>query len=209
VSTDIRSGIGGWQGRAIVAGDRLPLCRMQARERGEVCLEDFAISRRDRIRVIMGPQDDHFSKREIAAFLDCEYTVGPSANRMGVRLTGHNLQHKRGFDIVSDSIAPGSIQIPGDGRPLVLLADRQTTGGYPKIATVISADLPSLARLPIGAKVAFEAVTVEAAQAARRAHVAELEAMRSRIVPLRRSPADVALALHECNLVSGFVDAAV
>jgi hypothetical protein len=63
--------------------------------------------------------------------------------------------------------------------------------------------------LPIGAKVAFEAVTVEAAQAARRAHVAELEAMRSRIVPLRRSPADVALALHECNLVSGFVDAAV
>jgi biotin-dependent carboxylase-like uncharacterized protein len=209
VSTDIRSGIGGWQGRAIVAGDRLPLCQRQARERDEVCLENFAMSPRSRIRVIMGPQDDYFSKSEIAAFLDCEYTVGPSANRMGMRLTGHNLQHCRGFDIVSDSIAPGSIQIPGDGRPLVLLADRQTTGGYPKIATVISADLPALARLPIGRKVAFEAVTVEAAEAARRAHMKELEAMRDHIVPLRRSPAEMALALHECNLVSGFVDAAV
>jgi biotin-dependent carboxylase-like uncharacterized protein len=208
VSTDIRSGIGGWQGRAIAAGDRLPLRQMRACERDEVGLENFVMPARNRIRVVMGPQHDHFPEGEIAAFLDGEYTVGPSADRMGMRLTGRPLQHSRGFDIVSDSIAPGSIQVPGDGRPLVLLADRQTTGGYPKIATVISADLPALARLPIGAKVAFEAVTVAAAQAARRAHVAELAAMRDRIVPLRRSPAEMALALHECNLVSGFIDAA-
>ena len=208
VSTDIRSGIGGWQGRALAAGDRLPLRQLNAHERDEVCLEGLSVPARSRIRAIKGPQHDHFSDSEVAAFFDCEYTVGPSANRMGMRLSGRTLQHSRGFDIVSDAVAPGSIQVPGDGRPIVLLADRQTTGGYPKIATVISADLPSLARLPIGAKVAFEAVTIDAAEAAHRAHAAELRAMHDRIVPLRRDAADVSLRLHECNLVSGFIDPA-
>jgi biotin-dependent carboxylase-like uncharacterized protein len=208
VSTDIRGGIGGWQGRALAAGDRLPLGQAQADERGEVCLEGFSARPRPRVRVIKGPQDDHFSDREVAAFLDSEYTVGPSADRMGMRLTGRAIKHSRGFDIASDGVALGSIQVPGNGAPIVLLADRQTTGGYPKIATVISADLPALARLPVGSKVSFEAVTVEAAQAAHREHVAELAAMRERIVPLRRSGADIEPHLLACNLVSGFIDAA-
>jgi biotin-dependent carboxylase-like uncharacterized protein len=207
VSTDIRGGIGGWHGRALAAGDRLPLRQAQAAERGEVCLEGFSVRPRPRVRVINGPQDDHFSDREVAAFLDSEYTVGPSADRMGMRLTGRAIKHSRGFDIASDGIAPGSIQVPGNGAPIVLLADRQTTGGYPKIATVISADLPALARLPVGAKVSFEAVTIEAAQAAHREHVAELSAMRERLVPLRRSGADIVSHLQECNLVSGVIDA--
>ena len=83
----------------------------------------------------------------------------------------------RGFDIASDAIAPGSIQVPGSGQPIVLLADRQTTGGYPKIATVISADLPALGRLPIGAKISFTPVTLEAAEAARRALFAEIDGL--------------------------------
>lgn len=208
VSTDIRCGIGGWQGRALAAGDRLPLRQARASERGEVCLEGFAVRPRPRVRVIKGPQLDHFADSEVAAFLDNEYTVGPSADRMGMRLTGRTIQHARGFDIPSDGIAPGSIQVPGNGQPIVLLADRQTTGGYPKIATVISADLPALARLPVGAKVSFEAVTIEAAEAARREFVAELATMPDRIVPLRRTGADIVPRLHECNLVSGFIDAA-
>ncbi|MCC6889692.1 MAG: biotin-dependent carboxyltransferase family protein [Hyphomicrobiales bacterium] len=208
VSTDIRCGIGGLAGRALAKGDRLPLRQSQAGERDDVRLEGGCVSRRSRIRVIPGPQHDYFATGELAAFLATEYRVGPSADRMGMRLSGRALRHSRGFDIVSDAIAPGSIQVPGDGRPIVLLADRQTTGGYPKIATVISADLPALARLPIGAMVAFEAVTPEAAEAARRAHVAELAAMRERIVPVRRSTAEVAQRLRECNLVSGFIDAA-
>jgi biotin-dependent carboxylase-like uncharacterized protein len=208
MSTDIRGGIGGWQGRALAAGDRLPLRQAHAAERGEVCLEGFSARPRPRVRVIIGPQDDHFSDGEVAAFLASEYTVGPSADRMGMRLTGRALKHSRGFDIASDGIAPGSIQVPGNGAPIVLLADRQTTGGYPKIATVISADLPALARLPVGSKVLFEAVTIEAAHAARREHAAELAAMRERILPLRRSGAEIAPLLQECNLVSGFIDAA-
>jgi biotin-dependent carboxylase-like uncharacterized protein len=208
VSTDIRAGIGGWHGRSLAAGDRLPLRQARAGQRGEVCLESFSIRPRPRIRVIKGPQDDHFPDNEVAAFLDSEYTVGPSADRMGMRLTGRTIRHSRGFDIASDGIAPGSIQVPGNGAPIVLLADRQTTGGYPKIATVISADLPALARLPVGSKVSFEAVSIEAAEAARRDHVAELAAMQDRIVPLRHFGVDITSQLHECNLVSGFIDAA-
>jgi biotin-dependent carboxylase-like uncharacterized protein len=208
VSTDMRGGIGGWHGRALAAGDRLPLRHAHAAERGEVCLEDFSVGPRPRVRVTKGPQDDHFSDSEVAAFLATVYTVGPSADRMGMRLTGRVLEHSRGFDITSDGIAPGSIQVPGNGAPIVLLADRQTTGGYPKIATVISADLPALARLPVGSKVSFEAVTIEAAQAAHREHAAELATMHERIVPLRRSGTEIAPLLQECNLVSGFIDAA-
>jgi biotin-dependent carboxylase-like uncharacterized protein len=208
VSTDLRGGIGGWQGRALVAGDRLPLRLAQPSEREEVGLEGLLLRPRLRIRLIKGPQHDHFSESEVAAFLDNEYTIGPSADRMGMRLTGRTIQHSRGSDIVSDGIAPGSIQVPGDGQPIVLLADRQTTGGYPKIATVISADLPALARLPVGAKVSFEAVTMAAAEAARRDYVAELAAMNDRIAPLRRAAADIVPRLQECNLVSGFIDAA-
>jgi biotin-dependent carboxylase-like uncharacterized protein len=207
VATDIRGGIGGWQGRALAAGDRLPLRQPRASERGEVCLETFSMRPRPRVRVIKGPQDDHFPEREVAALLEGEYAVGPS-DRMAMRLAGRALRHSRGFDIASDAVAPGSIQVPGNGQPIVLLADRQTTGGYPKIATVISADLPALARLPVGARVAFEAVSVAEAEAARRDHIAELAAMQDRIVPLRRAGDDIVPRLHECNLVSGFVDAA-
>ena len=110
---------------------------------------------------------------------------------MGMRLSGPPIDHLRGFDIVSDGIAPGSIQIPGNGQPIVLLADRQTTGGYPKIATVISADLPALGRLAVGAKIAFEPVTLEAAEAARRTLVAEIDALHEKVVPLPPRSADV------------------
>ena len=83
--------------------------------------------------------------------------------RQGRHLHGRNLGHSQGFDIISDGVAPGSIQISGSGQPIVLLADRQTTGGYSKIATVISADLPALGRLPIGAKIGFERISIAAA----------------------------------------------
>jgi biotin-dependent carboxylase-like uncharacterized protein len=208
VSTCVRGGFGGWQGRALAAGDRLPLCRSGASERDECRLEGFELARPARLRAIPGPQSDYFSDREVASFFDTEYTVSAGSDRMGMRLAGRCIVHSRGFDIVSDAIAPGSIQVPGNGQPIVLLADRQTTGGYPKIATVISADMPALGQLPVGAKIAFEPVTVEAAEAARRALFAEFDAMHERIVPLRRTGTDVVARLLDCNLISGVVDAA-
>jgi biotin-dependent carboxylase-like uncharacterized protein len=207
VATDIRAGMGGWHGRALAAGDRLPLRLPRAVDRGEVCLEGFTPRPRPRIRAIAGPQIGCFADSEVAVFFNSEYAIGPS-DRMAVRLAGQSLRHAGGFDIPSDGIAPGSIQVPGNGQPIVLMADRQTTGGYPKVATVISADLPALAQRPVGAKVAFEPVTVEAAQAARSAHLAELAAMADAIVPLRGAGAAFGAQLHECNLISGVVDAA-
>jgi allophanate hydrolase subunit 2 len=125
---------------------------------------------------------------------------------MGMRLDGRQVDHLRGFNITSDGIAPGSIQVPGDGKPIVLLADRQTTGGYPKIATVISADLPALGRLPIGAKIAFEPVTMAVAQAARRRLYDTMDGLLEQIVPLERTGADVTTRLLACNLISGVAD---
>jgi biotin-dependent carboxylase-like uncharacterized protein len=204
LSTDLRGRFGGFGGRALVAGDRLPLRQARASTREEVELDGLDLDPPARIRVIAGPQNDYFSEAETAAFFAGDYTVGAGSDRMGMRLIGRPLRHVRDFNIVSDAIAPGSIQVPGNGQPIVLLADRQTTGGYPKIATVISADLPALSRLSVGGKVAFAPVTVEEAEAARRRFLADLEGIR--LVPLRRT--DVTAQLHDCNLISGVVNAA-
>jgi biotin-dependent carboxylase-like uncharacterized protein len=143
VSTCVRGRLGGWDGRALVDGDRLPLRRMSASNHDDCRLQGMDLSVPARLRVIEGPQNDHFSKPQVEAFFANEYTVSAGSDRMGMRLSGPKVEHARGFDIVSDGIALGSIQISGSGQPIVLLADRQTTGGYPKIATVISADLPA------------------------------------------------------------------
>jgi len=210
ISTDIRGGIGGWQGRALTAGDRLPLRLMRATERDECRLEGLDLRTPSVVRAIVGPQSDYFAESEIAAFFASEYKVGAGSNRMGMRLEGRPIAHVRGHNITSDAIAPGSVQVPGNGQPIVLLADRQTTGGYPKIATVISADLPALGRLPIGAKFRFESVTIEQAQGLRRGLLAEIERINDKIVPIDRSgvdSTDVAPELSDHNLISGVVDA--
>src|SRR5436190_809953 len=128
-----------------------------------------------------------------------------AADRMGLRLDGPELAHAKGFNIVSDGIAPGSIQVPGTRLPIVLLADRQTTGGYPKIATVISADLPALGRVGPGTTLAFAAVSVETAQAARRKLEDEVAAWRPRLAAAKPDSSDEQ-RLYELNLVSGVID---
>ena len=97
--------------------------------------------------------------------------------------------------------------MPGNELPIVLLADRQTVGGYPKIATVISADLPAVGRLPIGAKIRFWPVSIVEAEAARRSLVAEIEALPGKIVPIRRTVGELTPKLFDCNLIGGVVDA--
>jgi biotin-dependent carboxylase-like uncharacterized protein len=206
-STLVRAGIGGLNGRALSAGDRLPLCRARTPDTGEVRLAGLQLAPPPRFRIILGPQDDYFTAEAIAALSLASFTVTPASDRMGMRLDGPRLQHSKGYNIVSDGIAPGTIQVPGNGLPIVLLADRQTTGGYPKIATVISADLPALGRLTPGARVRFEVVNIEAAEAARRAEAAELAGLAARISPVPRSAVIDESLLHRANLVSGMVDA--
>jgi biotin-dependent carboxylase-like uncharacterized protein len=207
VSTYIRGAIGGWQGRALVAGDRLPLRLSEASETEDRCFTDLNLSPPDRFRVILGPQDDYFSESAIAGFFDTEYEVGTGADRMGMRLVGPRLEHCRPLNFTSDGIAPGSIQVPGNGQPIVLLADRQTVGGYPKIATVISADLPGLGRKLSGGAIRFTPVTAAEAEAARRNFVAHIESLPSLLTPIEQTETDLTPRLLGCNLIGGVVGA--
>ena len=156
-STYVRAALGGLNGRALQRDDVIPLAIGCASERNELRAPALPSGSSDQpIRVVLGPQQKYFRKEALATLLDAEFRVSKDADRMGMRLDGPLLRHRRGWDIVSDAIATGSIQVPGSGQPIVLLADHQTTGGYPKIATVISADLP---RLSAGAVPAIHCVS--------------------------------------------------
>jgi biotin-dependent carboxylase-like uncharacterized protein len=207
VSTNIRGGIGGWNARALIAGERLPLLQGSASDRAEAHAENIVLAAPRRIRAIPGPQADHFNDAELSKFFASEYTVQAGSDRVGMRMQGEPIRHARGFNIASDATAPGSIQVPGTGQPIVLMADRQTIGGYPKIATVISADLPALGRLSIGQKIGFEAVTVETALALRRQMLWELENLPGHIVPVAPDGADIEGLMLGQNLIGGVVDA--
>ncbi|ALG72339.1 hypothetical protein VY88_31800 [Azospirillum thiophilum] len=166
VATHIRSRMGGLDGTALKAGDRLPLRLDQAADRGERCLDPSLLpARGGTLRVMLGPQQEYFTKAGIGAFLEEDYAVSHEADRMGCRLDGPVIEHARGFNITSDGIPLGAVQVPGTGRPIVLLADRQTTGGYPKIACVVGPDVAALAQMRPGDRLRFAAV--DAAEAAR------------------------------------------
>ena len=206
-STYARAGLGGFDGRALRAGDSLPLRRPEAQEREERRLPSLDVTMPGRFRVVLGPQDDYFSDRGKRTLLESTFTVSSTSDRMGMRLDGPALEHSGSYNIVSDGIAPGSIQVPGNGLPIVLLADRQTTGGYPKIATVIAADLAALGRLAPGARIAFEAVSIETAEAAHRQLAALLAALPRQVVAVRAASNIDGAALLAANLVSGVVSA--
>ena len=150
-----RAGIGGLEGRTLRAGDRLPLGHVGA-FRTRACPPGASRAQDGPIRVVLGPQDDHFTAAGIATLVGSEYAISDQADRMGMRLAGPAIEHSaKGFNIVSDGIPTGGMQVPGNGLPLILLADRQTTGGYPKIATVISWDLPRLVQSRPGTRLRF------------------------------------------------------
>jgi biotin-dependent carboxylase-like uncharacterized protein len=207
-STDIRSRIGGIEARALREGDVLPLRREAASQTQERRLACCDLAAPVCVRIVPGPQRDFFTDAEFEALTETAYAIGANSNRMGLRLSGRPIAQRRSANIVSDAIAPGSIQIPGDGQPIVLLADRQTTGGYPKIANVISADIPALGRLRCGASLRFMPATMEEAVEARRRMIAEIEGFAARATPLRAALCELMPRLMENNLISGVFDAA-
>jgi biotin-dependent carboxylase-like uncharacterized protein len=163
-STYVRGGLGGHEGRALTKGDRLSLLPATLPEPKRV--ESQASSERDEpdIHVILGPQAERFTDEGIRTFLETPYEMLPQADRMGARLRGAQIAHARGHDIVSDGIALGSVQVAGDGQPIVLLVDRQSTGGYTKLATVCSFDIGRIAQARPGRSLRFKAITVDEAQ---------------------------------------------
>ncbi|MCJ7549307.1 MAG: biotin-dependent carboxyltransferase family protein, partial [Anaerolineae bacterium] len=180
-STYLKGGFGGLEGRALRAGDQLPL-GFGARSHpisgaGARWLAPVrkATSGAPTVRVVLGPQEDYFSAKTIDRFLGCRYEVTTAADRMGIRLMGARLDHAGETGIVSDGIVTGSIQIPPDGQPIAMMVDHQTTGGYPKIATVIQADLPLLAQRLPGDEVRLAQVTLDEARAAYRQYIKSQE----------------------------------
>ena len=180
-STYLKSGFGGFQGRALSDGDVLKAGWPQLGAVASQCEPDpsFApcFGNEHELRVVMGPQHEAFTEEGKYTFLNSVYTVSPHSDRVGYRLTGPLIEHSGPSDIVSDGAPMGGVQIPGDGQPIVLMADRGVTGGYPKIATVISADLPLLAQARPDDSVWFRAVTVEEAEQVRWEQEAILHAL--------------------------------
>ena len=184
-STNLKLGLGGYHGRKLAAGDVLPVGAPGAyaakalsgkagfrklpssyvdamAKRGIVSGTDGGKIRQ--IRVILGPQDDYFSRQSIAAFAEAVYTISNNSDRMGYRLQGPAVKKAKQQDLITDGIAFGSIQIPPDGQPIIMLADHQTTGGYPKLATVATVDLPLLAQSMPGDRLQFRLISVQEAQ---------------------------------------------
>ena len=208
-STYPRARMGGLKGTALAAKDQLVAASAGAKSTVERVLREVPRIARGPIRVVLGPQADYFDAAAIDILCGTEYTVSSDADRMGVRLHGAPLRHDaaKGAEIVSDATVPGSIQVPGNGLPIVLLADGQTAGGYPKIATVASVDLPRLAVANVGTRLRFAAVSVAEAEALARAEEAKLVACLRTIGPLLLD-GDVDLeSIYGSNLISGMIDA--
>lgn len=181
-STYVRGALGGLHGRALRARDSLSLKLDAVAERDEAALAQPLLPDFEQfIRVVLGPQADDFTHAAMQTLLSAEYSLSAQSDRMGYRLDGPALAHAGGYNIVSDGIVTGSIQVPGSGQPIILMVDNQTTGGYPKIATVISADIPLLGRRKPGRRIRFAAVDVNAAEALRRQQEADIEHQCARI----------------------------
>jgi KipI family sensor histidine kinase inhibitor len=160
-ATDLASAFGGFAGRALRAKDRLALGRATA-DGATDRPGAGAATARVTVRVVLGPQADHFDAATTARFLATPWRVGSTSDRVGCRLEGEPLPHLGPGEILSDGMVPGSIQVPPEGQPIVMMADGPTTGGYPKIATVVTADLALLAQVVPGeGAVRFEAVRKE------------------------------------------------
>jgi urea carboxylase len=178
-STYVRGALGGFQGRALKKGDVLEIASagVAAAELARLGERDFiALHRPDvvaplcapqtsgHVRVTAGQQWDLFTEASQNAFTQTDFTISPQSDRMGFRLEGPVLERRHPMEMISEGVAFGTVQVPPNGQPIVLMADRQTTGGYPKIACVASVDLPLLAQLAPQQALRFEPISLEAAQ---------------------------------------------
>ena len=158
-ATSVISRMGPFDGRPVAAGDLLPIGRSRARPDAPIPTA-LALPRGGaRLRAIPGPQDALFGTAAVERFFAATYTITPASNRMGYRLEGEPIVYGNGGDMLSEATPLGSVQVPKSGQPILLMADRQTTGGYPKIATVITADTPLAAQLAPGDWIRFARCT--------------------------------------------------
>jgi biotin-dependent carboxylase-like uncharacterized protein len=203
LAVNARAGLGSPYPRPLQAGDELPARPASGAPERRIELPAPASGP---MRVILGPQDDEFSDEAKALFLGSEWRISSTSDRMGYRLEGPAIRHLHGHNIVSDGTVNGSVQIPGNGTPIVLMMDRGTTGGYPKIATVISADLGRLAQTPAGTGFRFKAVGMAEAQAEARRFAELLRSLPDRLRAIESNELNIE-ALHDANVAGHAVNA--
>jgi 5-oxoprolinase (ATP-hydrolysing) subunit C len=201
VSTYRRACLGGFKGHSLAAGDLLPL-RLESVHEDPPVMLDVTIKAPRTLRVMRGPNPDYFAVPAFEALFASAYTVSPSSDRMGLRLQGPPLERAIEGEIPSQGMTGGGLQVPSDGQPIMLLADRGTTGGYPRIATVIGADISAAGRLVAGMKVRFAEVSRDEAMLLLKAQKVWVASLPSLLKP---APAD-ALSVERLlshNLIGG------
>ncbi len=207
-STYARSKLGGFEGRALAQDDVVSVASIANTESQDLAVPSLPEwNQSDPIRIVLGPQDDYFSDDQQALFLSQTYSVSRQVDRMGMRLEGEALKHITGADIASDGIAIGSVQVPANGLPIILLADHQTAGGYSKIATVITSDLPRLAHMKAGNSFSFRSISVDDAEEILMVEEKALMSLFDKIAPMKPDATQIAAKLYKSNLVSGVLDA--
>ncbi len=202
LSVNARAGLGSPFPRPLQAGDELQTAVASGAAERRI---DLPAATDAPIRVVMGPQDDEFGNAT-KLFLDSEWKISVTSDRMGYRLEGPVIKHLHGHNIVSDGTVNGSIQVPGNGAPIVLMPDRGTSGGYPKIATVISADFGRFAQLPAGKGFRFKAISMAEAHAELRKFAGLLRTLPDRLRDIENFDLNIE-ALQNANVAGAAVSA--
>jgi len=207
LSTYTRAELGGFRGRGLRAGDRLFLRADRAPDRYEVRL-NVTVAAPNIIRLMRGPNDSAFESAAFEALFSSTFTVTAASDRMGLRLNGPALARADRAESEPQATTVGALQVPGDGQPILLLADRQTTGGYPRIATVISADIPAAGRLTVGMTIRFQEVSRQEALGLLREQRLWLDGLADR---LQKAPTNLLSSEHllAANLIGGVTTGAV
>jgi biotin-dependent carboxylase-like uncharacterized protein len=202
LAVNARAGLGSPYPRPLQAGDELQVAVASGAPERRI---DLPVALVGPIRVVMGPQDDEFGDG-LNLFLDSEWKISATSDRMGYRLEGPVIKHLHGHNIVSDGTVNGSIQVPGNGQPIVLMSDRGTSGGYPKIATVITADFGRFAQIPAGTGFRFKAIGIAEAQGEARQFAELLRSLSDRIRPIESFDLNIE-ALRDANVAGTAVSA--
>jgi 5-oxoprolinase (ATP-hydrolysing) subunit C len=203
LAVNARAGLGSPFPRPLQAGDEL---QVTAASGAAECRIELPAAGNGPIRIVMGPQDDEFSDEAKALFLASDWKISATSDRMGYRLEGASIKHLHGHNIVSDGTVNGSVQVPGNGQPIVLMPDRGTTGGYPKIATVITADFGRLAQTPAGHGFRFKAVSMAEAQAEAKRFAELLRTLPDRLRSIENFDPNID-ALRDANVAGHAVSA--
>src|SRR3954468_17400500 len=203
LAVNARAGLGSPYPRPLQSGDELQTAPASGATEQRIELPATADAP---IRVVWGPQDDEFADDAKKLFVDSEWKISATSDRMGYRLEGPVIKHLHGHNIVSDGTVNGSLQVPGNGQPIVLMPDRGTTGGYTKIATVIAADFGRFAQPPAGRAFRFRAVSMAEAQAEARKFAELLRTLPERLRSIESVDLNID-ALHDANVAGHAVSA--